>query len=375
MRVLHVHSGNMYGGVETLLGTMARLRAACPDLVPNFALCFEGRAAAELRESGAPVHLLEEIRLRSPLSLLRGRRALRRLIARVRPELVIVHSPWAQAVFGGTIRAAGLPMVLWVHDVPGRGHWLERLAARNRPDFAVCNSRFTREALAGVDPGIPAEVVYCPVEIPVRAEAPEALRREVRAALGCAPDATVVVQVSRMERWKGHELHLAALARLRDLPGWECWLVGGAQRAEEVAYVEELRALAERGGIAGRVRFLGHRDDVRRLLAAADIHCQPNQGPEPFGIGFVEAFGAGLPVVTTAMGGAMEVVDGSSGILVPPADPAALAEALRGLMEDPERRAALGAGGVARAARLTDPPTQLGRLLDILLRVSGSVHR
>ncbi len=77
----------------------------------------------------------------------------------------------------------------------------------------------------------------------------------------------------------------------------------------------------------------------RRLLAAADIHCQPNTGPEPFGITFIEALYAGLPVVTTSIGGALEIVDGSCGMLVEPNDPAALAGALRRLIEDRELRA------------------------------------
>ena len=114
-----------------------------------------------------------------------------------------------------------------------------------------------------------------------------------------------------MESWKGHALHLDALAHLRDLPDWRCWIVGGAQRPHEVAYETMLRRRADTLGLAERVVFTGHRTDVARLLAAADIQCQPNTGPEPFGITFVEAMAAGLPVVTTAMGGALEIVDDS----------------------------------------------------------------
>ena len=61
--------------------------------------------------------------------------------------------------------------------------------------------------------------------------------------------------------------------------------------------------------------------DVPRLLAAADIHCQPNISPEPFGIAFIEALAAGLPVVTSAIGGAIEIVDDTCGRLVPASDP------------------------------------------------------
>jgi glycosyltransferase involved in cell wall biosynthesis len=100
---------------------------------------------------------------------------------------------------------------------------------------------------------------------------------------------------------------------------------------------------------------------VPRLLAAADIHCQPNTGPEPFGIAFVEALYAGVPVVTTALGGALEIVSDSCGVLVPPDDPGELAAALAGLIREPHRRCRLGAGGPARAAALCDPAVQLTR--------------
>ena len=103
-------------------------------------------------------------------------------------------------------------------------------------------------------------------------------------------------------------------ARTASLSGWVCWTAGGAQRPAEAAYLAELRQTAARLGIAERVRFLGQRTDVPHLLAAADVHCQPNTGPEPFGLAFVEALAAGRPVVTTALGGALEIVDETCGV-------------------------------------------------------------
>ena len=108
--------------------------------------------------------------------------------------------------------------------------------------------------------------------------------------------------------------------------------------------------------------FLGERRDVPALMRAADLHCQPNTAPEPFGLAFVEALHAGLPVVTTAMGGALEIVTPSCGVLVPPGDADALEQALRALVVDPEARARLGSGGPARARELCDPGRQLAAL-------------
>ena len=140
------------------------------------------------------------------------------------------------------------------------------------------------------------------------------------------------------------------------------WQIGGAQRPHERAFLEKLRTKATREGIGDRIRWLGERSDVGRLLAAADLYCQPNLEPEPFGIAFVEALAAGLPVLTTRQGAAEEIVDATCGVLVSPAQPAALAASLRDLVTDSRRRRELAAQARERAARLCDPATQLERL-------------
>ncbi len=149
-------------------------------------------------------------------------------------------------------------------------------------------------------------------------------------------------------------------------------MVGGAQRPSEREYVNALNKKAEALGIGGRVRFLGHRADVPSLLAAADIFSQPNLGAEPFGIVFIEALAAGLPLVTTAMGGAQEIVDASCGLVVPPRNPELLAAALQSLIESPGLRARLGQGGPERALELCDPA---GRIPDLERALLGVVQK
>jgi glycosyltransferase involved in cell wall biosynthesis len=174
------------------------------------------------------------------------------------------------------------------------------------------------------------------------------------------------VQTSRMEAWKGHHLLLHALIVLNDIPGWTAWIVGGAQRPDELRYMNDLKQASATLGIGDRVTFLGQSSNVPRILAAADIHCQPNTGPEPFGITFVEALYAGIPVVTTAMGGAREIVDDSCGIMVRSDAPGPLAASLRELIEDSALRKQLGSAGPTRARRLCNPATQLTRLAELL---------
>jgi glycosyltransferase involved in cell wall biosynthesis len=235
-------------------------------------------------------------------------------------------------------------------------------------DFAVCNSRHTRDRLPRLYPGVPAEVVHCPVPPPAPAGEP---RDAVRAKFATPAAAAVVVQVGRWEPHKGHLHLMRALGELRDLPGWACWQVGAPQRPYEVRYEQEVRAEAARQGVADRVQFLGWQPDLDAILAAADVYCQPNVRPEPLGITVVEALWAGLPVVATALGGVCETVTPDCGVLVPAGDAAALAAALRGLVTDPARRAALGAAGPRRAADVSAPEGRVAWLAEVLRRFAG----
>jgi glycosyltransferase involved in cell wall biosynthesis len=364
MRLLHVHSGNLYGGVETLLATLGRFADAA-TLEQEFALCFEGHLRAELRELGAEVLDLGAVRTRHPLTVLRARRVLRDLLRARNFDAVICHMSWAQAIFGTIVRAARVPLIFWMHDAARGFHWLDRWAALTPPDLAICNSRYTASTLPKLYPRIPHELFYAPVALdlpPLDAES----RIALRASLGTARDAVVIVQASRFEPWKGHLDHLEALGHLVDLTGWVCWIVGGTQRPAEVRYLDQLKRRATKLGLKDRIRFSGQRFDVLQVMRAADIYCQPNSGAEPFGIVFAEALAAGLPIVTTAMGGAAELVNESCGAIAPPHDPAILSQRLRQLIADGALRYRLGAAGVRRVSQLCDPLRQVNRLSAVI---------
>ena len=346
-----------------MLVVLARERERCADIEPEFALCFDGRLARELRASGTPVHLLGAVRASRPRTILKARRALRALLKELKPDVVMCHSAWSYSLFAATARRAGYPVGFWLHDAVRGKHWTERWARLRAPDVVIYNSTFTGKTVQSVFPRARAELVHCPVSPPAVTGAREVIRRE----LGVPPDTAVIVQIGRLERWKGHALLLHALGFLGDLPGWECWIVGGAQRASEKTYESQLKTLVVSRGVRTRVRFLGERDDVGNVLAGADIFCQPNAQPEPFGVAIIEALYAGVPVVATDMGGPAEILKGQScGVLVPPRRPDELAQALRTLIENPARRRAMGAAGPERARALCDPAARLCQVRDVL---------
>lgn len=339
-----------------MLLTLARHERHVSSMTTEFALCFEGRLAERLRDTGGQVAMLAPVRFSRPGSIVRARRALAELLASTGATVAVVHSSWIAALFGDLIARSPLGRVSWVH-APDRGPaWQRWPADRYRPQLLICNSAYTARAM----PATAARVEICRYPVDPGPVTDRQARR------GEAAGDAVILIAARMERWKGHRLLIEALGRLDGVPGWQCWVVGGAQNPSEAAYERSLHALARVRGIQHRLRWLGQREDVPSLLAAADVYCQPNEGPEPFGISFVEALNAGLPVVTTAIGAAPEIVDGACGVLVPPADPEQLSAALAALIRDGGRRARLAAAAAARAADLCAPARQIPMLQRLL---------
>jgi glycosyltransferase involved in cell wall biosynthesis len=352
--VLHIASGRLYGGIERMLTTLAE----CGKGRVAFAVAAEGRLLSELRERGAQVHFLGAVRLRNPSSILRARHQLRSILQVRRPTSVVCHAPWAHALFASVARSRGVPTVLWQHDRATGTPLVERACRAAGAELVICNSNWTAGTASLLQPDAPCRTIYCPVMSGVVADD---VRVRTREALGVGADRVVVLAASRLEPWKGHLQLIRALARLDSRP-WMLWIAGGAQRPHERAHLRAIDAEIRRLGVESRVRCLGERNDVRSLLAGADLLAQANVEPEPFGVIFAEALLAGVPVVTTNMGGAPEIVAPSCGRLIPPGDVDALSAALDELIVDARLRRRLAALGPAHAASRCDPSVVLPQI-------------
>lgn len=157
---------------------------------------------------------------------------------------------------------------------------------------------------------------------------------------------TTVLTVANLRAEKAHEVLLQAAATLLKRHSHLQFQIAG-----DGPRLAELRKLASALGVAERVAFLGHREDVPALLAHADAFVLPSRS-EAFPNGVIEAMAAGLPVVASGVGGLLDLIDpGRTGLLVPPDDAQALAEAIDGLVRTPARAAALGAAARDDVAR------------------------
>jgi glycosyltransferase involved in cell wall biosynthesis len=366
--VLHLCAGNLYGGIERIVVECATDRHLAPAMQPRFATCFDGRLSSELDAAGTPCARLGDVRVSRPHTVVRARRRLTELLGSARADAAICHSPWTFGLAAPVLHRAGVPAILWIHDSVSGRPWSERWASLTRPHAIIANSRFTAASVSALYQDMPFTVLYAPVAPPARIDALE--RGRLRTSLGVERDSTcVVLLASRLERWKGHAELLAAIADLSS--DWAVWIAGAPQKAGEAEYERELREFCAAHGLSDRVQFLGNRLDVAAVMQAADIHCQPNTAPEPFGLAFIEALYASLPVITTEMGGATEIVTRQCGVLVPPRDRAALRAAVDALVRNADARRTLGAAGPARAAVLCDPATQLPHLSAVVKAVAA----
>ena len=233
----------------------------------------------------------------------------------------------------------------------------------------VAISGAVRDAMLARGDAGPERITVVPNGLSVPAPRPGAAAR-VRAEFYLAPGTPLVVCVARLEREKDLPTLLAALpAVARAVPGVRCLIVGdGADRA---ALAQRLADL----GLAETVTLTGFRPDPLDFIAAAEVFVLPSPA-EPFGLAILEAMALGRPVVAMDGGGPREiVVEGETGRLVAPGDPAALATALTALLRDATLRARLGERGRARFDAFFTTGHMARATLDLYERVGAAVAR
>ncbi|MEY4830880.1 MAG: hypothetical protein RLZZ562_2676 [Planctomycetota bacterium] len=168
-------------------------------------------------------------------------------------------------------------------------------------------------------------------------------RSEARRALGLDATRPVVGLIGRITEQKGQDDFVeAALAIAVERPEPMFVMVGFA---EDAALQQRLRQKIAVFGLSDRIRFLGNRDDMASVYAALDLVVAPSRW-EGFGMMLIEAMAAGRPIVATRVGAIPEIVrDGRTGVLVEPRDAQALACAITAMLDDPQRRTAMGEAG------------------------------
>jgi len=233
-------------------------------------------------------------------------------------------------------------------------------ATLRRAAVVIANSEFAGRIVSTTYGVPPAHIRVIRNGVVTRPRPPEPdARRMVRAQIGTAPDAVVLLCVAMMRRGKGHRNLIEIAATLdRSLP-CELWLAGGG--TERTA----CEALARQRGIADRVRFLGERPDTNQLYASADLAVLASH-TESLPNFLVEAQWSGLPVVAWDVAGVRETfVPGESGFLVPDLDRSGFVAAVHELASDASLRSSMSKAANTHARREFDPERQNARFLDV----------
>jgi glycosyltransferase involved in cell wall biosynthesis len=193
----------------------------------------------------------------------------------------------------------------------------------------------------------------------------------VRAELDVALDTRLVVTIGRLDPTKSHELFIRAAADvLRTREDVLFVVVGGG------ALLNELHAEVAATGRPDRIRLLGEREDITRLLAATDVYVRPGVVEGFIGITVLEAQVLGVPCVAfETQDVKLAVEPGITGVLVPPGDTAALAAEVSALLDAPDRAATLGAAGRARALARYGLPAVVDRLEELYEQLASGRRR
>jgi glycosyltransferase involved in cell wall biosynthesis len=344
-RVLFISSHAQRGGSERYLSGL--LDELPRESVAGIVSLQDGPLVAALAGRGHVVSVLPTS-ARIP-AIVRTALGLRRLARRARPD--VIHANGIKAALVATLAGVGLRMpIVWVkHDYSWDG-WLTRLIARRCGQVVGVSSAVLQE-LTGRVP-VPLHVVPPGIsDSPVdRTEA----RRALLALAGQEVDdgVAIVSLFGRLDPAKGHrELLEAAALIVEKTPQARFVFVGPEDPNFPTERIRIERRAAELG-LERRVTVAGHRRDAVELIAASDVvvipSVSPNDGSETEGASFVaiEALAVETPVVAYATGGVPEML-GGCGILIPPRDRTALAEAIIGVLQDPRRRAELTRRGRA----------------------------
>lgn len=379
MRIAYLNPSGELGGAETaLLDLVTATRAARPAWSFHLITSAEGplldKAAAlrihttpltfppslaRLGEWGRRRSAAGRVRLGAELGAaamptMRYASRLKRVLASIDPD--VVHTNGLKMHLLGA-RVQRLPKrVIWhLHDYPGSRPLTARLLSReaHRCGAVLANSdSVAAQAREVLGSDVPVHTMYNAIDLDRFTPRGAMLDLDALAQVPPGPAGTLRVGlVGTFARWKGHDVFLDAIARLRARAGVRAYVIGSPiyTTNDSQFSLAELQQLAAAKGIGDSVMFTGRIEDVAPVLRRLDIVVHASVEPEPFGLVIAEAMACGRPLVVSRSGGAAEIADGA--LFHTPGNAAELAECIDRLAADPGLRASLGNAGRAAALR------------------------
>ncbi|MCW3088215.1 MAG: group 1 glycosyl transferase [Sediminibacterium sp.] len=354
MNILILHgSSDLYGASKILLVTVDVLKKHGHH--PTVVLTEQGPLAAILEQQGIEVIYIRLGILRRKYKSLKGllnrlgvlRKAylaLKQLAKQKNIDLIYSNTT---AVLAGayTAKKLGIRHIWHVHEIIEKPFWMYRFIGGllNRYSSAVIVvSEAVKKSWGRFVPGEKMHLLYNGIGYEPYLQPSDRLRTE----LSLGPDTIIIGMIGRVHWWKGQAYFLEIAGHLsRKFHQLRFVMIGDAFPGYEYLY-QELAILKQEENIEGVVHDLGYRTDVAELLQGFDILVLPSTQPDPFPTVVLEAMAAAKPVVATAHGGALEMVDnGSTGILIPPDNAYEAALCMEKLVTGAQERQRMGEAG------------------------------
>jgi glycosyltransferase involved in cell wall biosynthesis len=364
------------GGAQTQLARLAPLLAQAGSDIQIVCLRTSTPLSQAIQQAGVCVTHLGMARW-NPIQIVQ----LVALLRRLQPAIVHTHLTAAGLVGRIAARLAAIPHVI-VHEHLGLAYELsttpvpvllaQRVADRwlmRSGDRWIAVAEAARQAKIAIQALPPEQVltVFNGLD-PQPYRAAHANRANIRATLGIEPNQRVIMMVGRLIEGKGQALLLRAIAKLGQHDHLRCLIVGSGPD------LERLQALSHTLAISSIVQFLGRRNDIPNLLAAADIFTLPSYS-EAFSVAILEAMAAELPIIATAVGGATEQLDhGACGILIQPGNREQLTQALDHLLNNPATCTQLGLAGYRQLTRLFTLEQMVQQIQKLYMQLSNGAH-
>lgn len=300
-----------------------------------------GRLEGELTRVGGKLIRIDSLASKNPITIRWNAHILSKIAKQNDVKLIHARSraPGWSALWAA--RGMKLPFVTTYHGVynakGGLKRWYNSVMARG--DTVIANSDYTAAHVREQHPEAASRIVTIHRGVDIAKFSAEAVNDARRASLRKAwrideAAGPIILLPARLTGWKGHREAIAAAGILAEKPDqpWNLVFVGDHQG--RLDYVGELAGLISQHGVDLRVRMAGHCDDMPAALALSDIVIAPSNEPEAFGRVAAEAGAMGIPAVGSSIGAQGEIiVDGETGLIVPPRNPEALAGAMQRLLD------------------------------------------
>lgn len=382
LKVLQVTPELNAGGVErtTLEIAQAISRAGGLALVASAG----GRLEPDLKAAGGELVRLPAAS-KNPFTVIANAFALARIIRERGVDIVHARSrapAWSALL---AAKMSGVPFVTTFHGIYNARAALKRFynSVMARGDVVIANSYYTREHVLGHYSVDPARVIAIPrgADLDVfdaRKVAPADVAA-MRTRWGLAQDDArcVIIAPARLTRWKGQLVLIEAVKIIEARRPGALKVIFAGDAQGRTAYLREMETAIDAGNLREAVAIVGHVDNMPAAFAASDIAVFPVIEAEAFGRGAVEAQAMGVPAVASNLGGFTEtIVDGETGLLVPPGVAVALAVALERLLDlGRDGRAAMGHLARDRARALYAVSTLQAETLAVYRRLAGKAGR